>query len=185
MNQFTVIEGQHNRRPDIVVFVNGLPLAVIELKNAADEDATIWDAWKQLQTYKQEIPSLFHYNERAGRLGWAASPHRVADGQPGMVQGLADDRRAKTTPPTSMLELEVLVRGVFDQRAVPEPAPAFHRLRGGHGQRPADKIMAGYHQIHAVNAAVVETVRAAAWRKLAVGRRTVALLGGRMHGGNR
>ena len=63
VNQFTVIEGQHNRRPDIVVFVNGLPLAVIELKNAADEDATIWDAWNQLQTYKQEIPSLFHYNE--------------------------------------------------------------------------------------------------------------------------
>ena len=63
VNQFAVIEGQHNRRPDIVVFVNGLPLAVIELKNAADEDATIWDAWNQLQTYKQEIPSLFHFNE--------------------------------------------------------------------------------------------------------------------------
>jgi type I restriction enzyme R subunit len=55
VNQFTVIEGQHNRRPDIVVFINGLPLAVIELKNAADEDATIWSAYAQLQTYKAEI----------------------------------------------------------------------------------------------------------------------------------
>ena len=63
VNQFAVIEGQNHRRPDIVVFINGLPLAVIELKNAADEDATIWDAWNQLQTYKQEIPSLFNFNE--------------------------------------------------------------------------------------------------------------------------
>ncbi len=62
VNQFTVIEGQHNRRPDIVVFVNGLPLSLIELKNAADEDATIWSAYAQLQTYKAEIPGLLAYN---------------------------------------------------------------------------------------------------------------------------
>jgi len=62
VNQFTVIQEQRNRRPDIVVFVNGLPLALIELKNAADEDATIWSAYAQLQTYKAEIPSLLHYN---------------------------------------------------------------------------------------------------------------------------
>jgi type I restriction enzyme R subunit len=62
VNQFTVIEGQHNRRPDIVVFINGLPLGLIELKNAADEDATVWSAYAQLQTYKAEIPSLLHYN---------------------------------------------------------------------------------------------------------------------------
>ena len=62
LNQYTVIEGQNNRRPDIVVFVNGLPLGLIELKNAADEDATIWTAYKQLRTYKAEIPSLLHYN---------------------------------------------------------------------------------------------------------------------------
>ena len=63
VNQFTVIEHGHNRRPDIVVFLNGLPVAVIELKNLADENATIWGAWNQLQTYKEQIPSLFHYNE--------------------------------------------------------------------------------------------------------------------------
>jgi type I restriction enzyme R subunit len=62
VNQFTVIEGQQNRRPDIVIFINGLPLGLIELKNAADEDATIWSAYSQVQTYKAEIPSLLHYN---------------------------------------------------------------------------------------------------------------------------
>ncbi len=62
VNQFTVIEGNHNRRPDIVLFINGLPLGLIELKNAADEDATIWSAYAQLQTYKAEVPGLLHYN---------------------------------------------------------------------------------------------------------------------------
>ena len=63
VNQFTVVEENHNRRPDIVVFVNGLPLAVIELKDPTDETATIKKAFKQLQTYKAEIPSLFRFNE--------------------------------------------------------------------------------------------------------------------------
>src|SRR5437660_3944406 len=62
VNQFTVVENKHERRPDVVLFVNGLPLAVIELKNAADEDATIWTAFHQLQTYKLQIPSLFTWN---------------------------------------------------------------------------------------------------------------------------
>ena len=62
VNQFTVVENRHERRPDIVLFVNGLPLGVIELKNPADEDATIWTAWNQLQTYKAELPSLFAMN---------------------------------------------------------------------------------------------------------------------------
>ena len=63
VNQFTVSENRHNRRPDIVLFVNGLPLGVIELKNPADEDATIWTAWQQFQTYKAELPTLFAFNE--------------------------------------------------------------------------------------------------------------------------
>ena len=63
VNQFTVTENQSKRRPDVVLFVNGLPLGVIELKNPADEDATIWSAWQQLQTYKAELPTLFSMNE--------------------------------------------------------------------------------------------------------------------------
>src|SRR5690606_33276384 len=62
VNQFTVSEGQHTRRPDIVVFINGLPLAVFELKNAVNEDATIWTAFQQMQTYQLQIPSLFASN---------------------------------------------------------------------------------------------------------------------------
>ncbi|MCC6334280.1 MAG: type I restriction endonuclease subunit R, partial [Myxococcales bacterium] len=63
VNQLTVSEGGHNRRPDVVVFLNGLPIAVLELKNAASENATIWSAFQQLQTYKQELPQLFVFNE--------------------------------------------------------------------------------------------------------------------------
>jgi type I restriction enzyme R subunit len=62
VNQFTVSEHQHTRRPDVVLFVNGLPLVLIELKNAADEDATIWSAYQQLQTYQAELPALFAFN---------------------------------------------------------------------------------------------------------------------------
>src|SRR5581483_9061948 len=62
VNQFRVSEGHHTRRPDVVLFLNGLPLVVIELKNATDEDATIWSAYQQLQTYQAEIPSLFATN---------------------------------------------------------------------------------------------------------------------------
>ena len=62
VNQFTVVENKHERRPDVVLFVNGLPLGVMELKNPADEDATVWTAWQQLQTYKEELPGLFAMN---------------------------------------------------------------------------------------------------------------------------
>ena len=92
VNQFTVVEGQHNRRPDIVIFINGLPLAVLELKNAADEDATIWSAYAQLQTYKAEVPSLLHYNRGVGGLRRPASAHGIADGKPGVVQGMEGNR---------------------------------------------------------------------------------------------
>ena len=63
VNQFTVTENHNTRRPDVVLFVNGLPLGVIELKNLTDEDATVWTAWQQLQTYKAELPGLFSMNE--------------------------------------------------------------------------------------------------------------------------
>ena len=93
VNQFTVIENKHSRRPDVVLFVNGLPLGVIELKNPADEDATIKKAWQQLQTYKAELPSLFAMNEllmvsdgAQARVGSLTAGH-------GMVQAVAHDQR--------------------------------------------------------------------------------------------
>ena len=85
VNQYTVEashqNGKVNRRPDVVVFVNGLPLAVIELKNAADEKATIWSAFNQLQTYKHDIPALFHYQRTAHHLRWLECPLRFAHGK--------------------------------------------------------------------------------------------------------
>ena len=63
VNQFSITEGQKKRRPDLLIFVNGLPIGIIELKNVADEEATIWTAWGQLQTYKKDLPTLFQYNE--------------------------------------------------------------------------------------------------------------------------
>ena len=79
-----------------MLFVNGLPLAVIELKNAADENATIWSAFNQLQTYKQQIPSLFAFNEALRHLRRRAGPHRDPFGGPGVVHALANHRRRDT-----------------------------------------------------------------------------------------
>ena len=91
VNQFTVIQGQQNRRPDIVVFVNGLPLGLIELKNAADEDATIWSAYAQLQTLQGGDSLIAAVQRGVGGERWLASTHWLAHRQPGVVQGMAHD----------------------------------------------------------------------------------------------
>ncbi|BAH37220.1 MAG TPA: type I restriction endonuclease subunit R [Gemmatimonas aurantiaca] len=159
VNQFSVAEGQHHRRPDVVVFVNGLPLAVLELKNAADENATIWSAWQQLQTYQAQIPTLFTSNlalvisdgvqARIGALGAGKEwfkPWRTVSGT--------------TSAPSSLSELEVLLHGVFEHRRFLDLLHyfvAFEQEDDG----PLVKKLAGYHQYHAVNVAVEETLRAA------------------------
>jgi len=157
VNQFTVVEGQHNRRPDLVVFVNGLPLAVIELKNPADENATIKAAFNQLQTYKMEIPSVITYNElfvisdgteaRAGTLtsGWEwFLPWRTSDGV--------------NVAPKGIPELEVLLKGMFDKSRFLDLVRHFILFEVD-GPKISKKV-AAYHQYHAVNAAVTATVRA-------------------------
>ena len=93
VNQFTVVENKHERRPDIVLFVNGVPLGIIELKNPADEEATIWTAWQQLQTYKAELPALFAMNAALIVSGRCGSSHRDPHGRTGVVQALAHDLR--------------------------------------------------------------------------------------------
>ena len=159
VNQFTIIEGQHNRRPDIILFLNGLPLAVIELKNAADEDATIWSAFSQLQTYKGEIPSLMNYNEVLV----------VSDGLQARVGSLTANQEwfkvwrtieGETEAPKTSLELEVLIRGVFNQSRFLQLLQHFVVFEEDPDSGALHKIIAGYHQFHAVNAAVLETVRA-------------------------
>jgi type I restriction enzyme, R subunit len=115
VNQFTVAEGQHTRRPDVVLFVNGLPLAVIELKNAADENATVWSAFQQLQTYQAQIPALFATNAGAGRLRRRAGADRRARRGQGVVQALAHDH-GREDARRSMPELQVVLEGVFEKR---------------------------------------------------------------------
>ncbi len=159
VNQFTVIEAGHNRRPDLVVFLNGLPLAVIELKNAADEEATIWDAFKQLQTYRAEIPSLLLYNELLV----------VSDGSQARIGSLTADQEwfkvwrtigGERDAPKTIHEIEVLVMGVFERRRFLELLQHFIVFEEDTESDRLHKIIAGYHQFHAVNAAVEETVRA-------------------------
>ncbi len=159
VNQFTVIEGQHNRRPDIVVFVNGLPLGLIELKNAADEDATIWSAYAQLQTYKAEIASLLHYNAAlVVSDGLQARMGSVTANQEWFKVWRTIDGEGDA--PKSALELEVLVRGVFERQRFLDLLHHFIVFEEDPDSGALHKIIAGYHQFHAVNAAVEETVRA-------------------------
>ena len=177
INQFTVTESGNTRRPDIVVFVNDLPLAVIELKDPADENATIWSAYQQLQTYKAELPSLFACNvvlavsdgmqARVGTLSAGREwfkPWRTIDGQ--------------ELAPAFYTELQVLIEGVFDKRRFLSLLRDFIVFEDD-GSALAKK-MAGYHQFHAVQAAVGETLRAATLQQEA---RRIAETGGRYEAG--
>lgn len=158
LNQFTVIERDHNRRPDVVVFVNGLPLGLMELKSPTDQNATLRGAYNQLQTYKAGIPSLFPFNEIlvisdgvAARVGTLTAnwewylPWRTVDGA-----GLA---------PRSIPELEVATKGVFEKRRFLDLVRHFVVFE--HSLGSTVKKMAAYHQFHAVNKAVASTVEAA------------------------
>jgi len=184
VNQFTVIESQHNRRPDLVIFVNGLPLAIIELKNAADADATIWSAYSQLQTYKAEIPSLLQYSELLV----------VSDGLQARIGSLTANQEwfkvwrtvdGEVDAPKSTLELETLIRGVFEKRRFLDMLQHFIVFEQDTESDRLHKIIAGYHQFHAVNAAMQETVRASGMADAAmmVEEDEGQYWAGRMHGG--
>ena len=166
VNQFKVVENRHTRRPDVVLFVNGLALAVIELKNPFDVQATIWTAYHQLQTYKQEIPSLFTYNEALV----------ISDGLEARIGTLTAERSrfmpwrtitGETVAPREISELEVLIKGVFEPKIFLQLVRDFIVFEDEGGGRFAKK-MAGYHQFHAVNIAVQETLRAGALQVKAI-----------------
>ena len=182
VNQFTVVEGQHNRRPDIVVFINGLPLGLIELKNAADEDADIWAAYTQLQTYKAEIPSLVQYNAALV----------VSDGVQARIGSISANQEwfkvwrtieGERDAPKGSLELEVLIRGVFERNRFLELLQHFIAFEEDPDTGAIHKILAGYHQFHAVNAAVAETVRASGMSEGFVRDGEGVFWSGEMHGG--
>jgi type I restriction enzyme R subunit len=159
VNQFTVSQGQHTRRPDVVLFVNGLSLAVIELKNSAAENATVWSAFQQLQTYLAQVPALFATNAvlvasdgvqaRIGSLGAGKEwfkPWRTISG--------------REDAPAHQPELQVMLEGVFEKRRFLDLLRYFIVFEDA-GTNKLTKKMAGYHQFHAVNVAVEETLRAA------------------------
>lgn len=158
VNQFTVIEDKKDRRPDVVVFINGLPLGVIELKNPGSENATVRKAFDQLQTYKQDIPSLFPYNEILV----------VSDGTEARVGTLTADWEwfmpwrtieGDAVAPKGKAELEVLIKGIFEKHRFLDLLRHFivFEVDGA----DITKKMAGYHQFHAVNKAIACTVQAA------------------------
>lgn len=159
LDQFTVIENGNNRRPDVVIFINGLPLGVVELKNPGTETATLTSAYNQLQTYKTQISSLFRTNAvlvtsdgLMARIGSLTAneerfmPWRTTDGT---------DIAAKGSP-----EMSVLIEGVFEKRRFLDLVRNF-TVFGDTGSGIA-KIIAGYHQFHAVRHAVESTVTASA-----------------------
>jgi type I restriction enzyme, R subunit len=159
VNQFTISEHKHTRRPDVVLFVNGLPLALIELKNAADEDATIWSAFQQLQTYQAELPSLFAFNAALV----------VSDGVEVRIGTLTAGRECfkpwrtisgETLADAHLPELQVMLEEVFDKRRLLDLVRHFIVFEDA-GGGPLVKKMAAYLQFHTVNVAVAETLRAA------------------------
>lgn len=158
VNQFTVVENKVNRRCDVVVFINGLPLAVIELKSPSDEYATTKGAFNQLQTYKKDIPSLFRSNEMLV----------ISDGLEARVGSLTANWERfmpwrtiedATLAPASIPELEVLLKGMFEHQRFLDLVRHFivFEIDGA----TINKKIAAYHQFHAVNKAVAETLRAA------------------------
>ena len=165
VNQFTVVENKQERRPDVVLFVNGLPLGVLELKNPADENATIWTAWRQFQTYKAEIPSLFAFNAAL----------MISDGVEARVGTLTAGREwfkswrtisGETLADSHMPQLQVMLEGVCERKRLLSLVRDFIVFEDEGGGVLAKK-MAGYHQFHAVEIAVAETLRAAELRDAA------------------
>lgn len=155
VNQFTIHGVKQNRRPDVLVFLNGLPLAVIELKNVADHKADIWAAYNQLQTYKTDIPDLFNYNTclvisdgiyaRLGSL--SANEERFMRWR--TIDGFAVD------PLGQHRELETLIKGLFGKEVFLNYLRYFCIFED---DKTVIKKIAGYHQFHAVQAAVESVV---------------------------
>ena len=167
VNQFTVIENNINKRPDIVLFVNGMPLVVIELKNPADENATIFSAFNQIRTYKQTIPSLFVFNELlVVSDGLEAKAGSLSSGFDRFMAWKTID--GKRVAPGLMSMLEVLVKGMFKRDIFLDLIRSFvvfekHKkedVKTGQMSIETIKIVASYHQYYAVNKAIESTVRA-------------------------
>jgi len=166
INQFTIIENGKNRRPDVIVFVNGIPLGLLELKNPTDEHATLKGAWNQLQTYRHDIPSLFVPNAVAVISdGTSAAMSSFTGGFEHFAPWKTVDGREVVT---NLPALEVLIKGIFDQRRFLDIVRNFVVFseetvtdkKTGQKIKALIKRVTKYHQYWAVNAAVESTVKA-------------------------
>jgi type I restriction enzyme, R subunit len=166
-NQLTVIEDNVNKRPDVVLFINGLPLVVIELKNPTDENATIKSAFKQIQTYKQAIPTLFTYN---GLLiisdGLEAKAGSISAGLTRFMTWKTTDGNSEASPLIG--QMETLIKGMLNKQTLLDLIRHFIVFEKSKKEDKETgvitietvKKLASYHQYYAVNLAVKSTIRA-------------------------
>lgn len=168
LNQFTVIENQQNKRPDLVLFINGLPLVVIELKNAIDENATIKSAFRQLETYKQAIPGLFTYNALLVISdGLEAKAGALSAGLSRFMAWKSVDGKDEASHLVS--QLETLINGMLNKTTLLDLIRHFvvfeksrkEDLKTGVISISTVKKIAAYHQYYAVNKAINKTLTAA------------------------
>ncbi|MFO7966810.1 MAG: HsdR family type I site-specific deoxyribonuclease [Archaeoglobaceae archaeon] len=165
VNQFRVIEGEHNRIPDIVLFVNGIPLGIIELKNPLDKNATLVKAYNQLQTYKKEIPSIFYFNEVLVVTDGIEAKHGTVTSP---WERFSPWRTIDTSDiPLHMNDLEVLLRGILDHSRFLEIIKDFVLFI--HTGKGWNKVMAMYHQYHAVKIALDRAVEVVNSREKGIG----------------
>ena len=155
INQFTIIEGSQNKRPDLILFVNGLPLVVVELKNAVDENASVKTAYNQLQTYKQAIPSLFTYNELLiVSDGWDALCGTITSDFGRFMSWKTKD--GKTTADHLQPQMEIMFLGMLNKSTLLDLIRQFIVFEKN--DRKTLKKVAAYHQYYAVNKAVESTI---------------------------
>jgi type I restriction enzyme R subunit len=166
-NQFTVVENNNNKRPDVILFVNGIPLVVIELKNPADENATIHSAFRQIETYKSIIPSLFTYNGLVVISdGLEARAGSISAGFSRFMTWKSSDGKAEASHLVS--QLETLVLGMLNKKTLLDLIRHFIVFEKMKREDPETNIitittvkkLAAYHQYYAVNRAVESTLRA-------------------------
>ena len=160
VNQFTVVENNINKRPDIVLFINGMPLVVIELKNAADEKADVQAAFNQLQTYQQVIPSLFTYNAfEVISDSWFAKAGTISSDYSRFMEWKSVDG-LHVIDSKHQSELEPLVKGLLNKKTLLDVLR--HFIVFEKSKEKTIKKLAAYHQYFAVNKAIISTLRASA-----------------------
>lgn len=167
INQYTIIENGRNKRPDLILFVNGLPLVVMELKNAADENATLQSAFRQIETYKEAIPSLFTYNGLVVISdGLEARAGSLSAGFSRMMAWKSANGKAEASRLVS--QLEVLIQGMLNKETLLDLVRSFTVFEKTKTEDVKTKIttiktvkkVAAYHQYYAVNKAIESTIRA-------------------------